>query len=74
MKDWMPKNPYEEYTMEELSMQLQCEGYELGCKETARNIFVWLNSDCIEPHSEGFTRTHKDCKLCMQQFCKEVGL
>lgn len=23
MKDWMPKNPYEEYTMEELSMVTQ---------------------------------------------------
>lgn len=87
--EWMPKNPYPEYVAaecvyedwleedgrkERFCKDLKRTGFDEGCRQTASKIFVWLNSDCIEPHSEGFDRTHKDCKFCMQQFCKEVRL
>lgn len=68
--EWMPENPYPE----SISTFTRHMDFEDGCQQTARKIFVWLNSDCSEPHSEGFDRTHKDCKFCMQQFCKEVRL
>jgi len=78
--EWMPKNPNRiepewrdsEYTIR--MSRIKHREFEDGCQQVARKIFVWLNSDCIEPHSDGFTRTHKDCKFCMKQFCKEVGL
>ena len=74
---WMPDNPFEEYTMEEQSMQLQCEGFTLGCKETARKIVEWLQEECPEYNHHthfGHYNQRKNCVECMQQFCKKVEL
>lgn len=78
--EWMPINQNRtepgwkdsEYTIK--ISRIKHREFEDGCQQTARNIFVWLNSDCVESHSDGFNRTRKDCKFCMQQFCKEVRL
>jgi hypothetical protein len=81
MKDWMltwSEIVAARLESREVSYQVRLKGesteFDFTNKAQARKIFVWLNSDCIEPHSDGFTRTHKDCKFCMKQFCKEVGL
>ena len=75
---WMPDNPFEEYTMEEQSMQLQCEGFTLGCKETARKIAKWGEGICNKHWDRTGTGRRPlrrfDCPECMQQFCKKVEL
>jgi hypothetical protein len=66
--EWMPFNPYPTWQTCEQNL-----AYAEAVRDTARKVFVWLNSDCVESHSDGFNRTRKDCKFCMQEYCKEVG-
>ena len=80
MKDWMPKNPNRiepewrdsAYTIK--ISRIKHREFEDGCQQTARKLAEWLEEYCIHPHSNAFHRTHKDCKFCMEQLCKDVGL